>query len=109
MEGLNGGIHDVSDDFAEVVLSGKIILYKHYSSQGSGSLNYGAPVNSLVTYLLRKKGSNEIVTVRKKKKRFIKALSALFEDNKQINEDILNGKYSKENIEELVSRYNSIN
>lgn len=108
-EGLHGGQHHHESDFAQVALTGRITLLKHYSTQGSGSSNPSTPVNGLVTFLLKKHGSDDIITVSKNQKKFINIMSEALGDNPQIKDDILNGRYSIRNIEKLVSEYNSIN
>ncbi len=97
-EGANGWVlWPVRNDFVQVVATGKVTVYKHYSVHG---------IASTVSYYITKKGPEEAVIIRSGKRKFRKKMSAFLGDNPQVKKGILEGKYTFENLRDVIVKYN---
>jgi len=104
-------------DFAEVIIEGEMMLFKHYSIVGNAAPMTMSPNgtmtpsfgggSTLVENYLIKKGNNQLVVVPlKSKRKFRKRIGPLFEDNEKIKSAIDNKKADKNQLEILVNEYN---
>lgn len=105
-EGSAGGLNASTIGFVQVIEVGKINLYKHFSTQGSGNFS-DLTATSLINYIIKKTDEPDFITIRKRsEKKFKEQIAEVFKDSAltdKVNQDI----YTWDNMPELVREYNS--
>ncbi|MFY0650520.1 MAG: hypothetical protein JXQ96_00735 [Cyclobacteriaceae bacterium] len=105
-------------DFVQVIESGSLMLYKHYSSVYSGgdsySTTHGAAVaiggtNMIETYIIRKPLSGAYWTIYSEPKRFKEQLKEVFHSDEVMLFKISQDEVSYSELPELVRNYNQAN
>ena len=92
-------------DFARVVSTGSITLYSHcQETKSGGGYGYGMTSTGIECfYFIRK----DEILYRLKRKDFQDRVELLFGDNKGLMNQINDGRLTFDNIEQIVSEYNT--
>lgn len=105
-EGVGGGLNPMEMDFAQVIESGPITLYKHFSTQGNPSAYANA--FGLENYIIRKNNSPSLITIRKKsKKKFKEQMAELLKERSDLLEKVQNETYTWKDTPEIIRALNA--
>ena len=107
-EAPGGGMHKSTYDYAKVIDTGYITLYKHYMRfQRGGGPNSLITFERLENYIIEPKNSDSLITLRKKNhKKFNEQILTLFKNFPEFIKRIKEENYDWDSVPELVSEFN---
>jgi hypothetical protein len=92
--------------FAEMVIEGRVRLYKVYSMVGNANMRNPGGID-VANYILEKNNSGSYVLAHPKKGKFKNEMADFFKNQQDIAGKMENGAYTIKNMESLVKDYNS--
>ena len=98
------GMTQYDKDFARVVVTGSLTLYSHCQETNAGSPGLGSASTGIECFYFIKKDGD---LYRLKRKDFKDSVQTIFGDDTKLMNEINNGVFSFDTIEQIVAEYNT--